>query len=144
MSKTSQLIGTWEADYERTVWSLQRNFGSKHPKTIDYASLEVRLIERYASETLTIFYDEFCGVTPYRAVVEDDESVVIDVEPSMLNKQRLFHVHFVNPNLYWLAVHYDWGCIYPEFFRRLSDPLSDLELRDYARRKIIKSSAGSE
>ena len=141
MSAILQLIGTWESDYERTVWELQRNFGSKHPKTIDYESHEFRLVEHYAADKLTICYDEFCEVTPYRVVAEDADSVVIDVEPSTLNKQRLFHVHFLNPNLYWLAVHHDWGCVYREFFRRLENPLSDSELRDYALRKIVKSSA---
>ena len=138
---SSQLIGFWESDYERTVWELKRNFGQKHPKVIDYASQEFRLVEHYADDKLTICYDEFCDVTPYRAVAEDTDSVVIDVEPSMLNKQRLFHVHFLNQNLFWLAVHYDWGCVYREFFHRLEKPLSDSELRDYALRKIIKPSA---
>ena len=137
----SPLIGTWESDYERTVWELQRNFGPQHPKTVDYASHELRLVERYDDDKLTICYDEFCDVTPYRVVAEDADSVVIDVEPSMLNKQRLFHVHFLNPNLYWLAVHLDWGCVYREFFRRLEYPLSDSEIRDYALHKIIKPPA---
>lgn len=144
---SSPLIGTWESDYERTVWELQRNFGPKHPKTMDYESHEFRLVERYTSDTLTSWYDDFCEVKTYRIAAEDADSVVIDVEPSTFDIQRgiprLFHHHFLNPNLYWLAVHYDWGCIYPEFFRRVSEPLSDSELRNYALRKIIKSSADS-
>lgn len=52
----------------------------------------------------------------WRILACDEFSLVSEVETTWVNKQPLWHVHFLSENCYWVTVDLDWGFIYREFF----------------------------
>lgn len=114
-------LGTWVSDYDRTLWELRRNFGAKHFKTLDYASHDFPLILHNDEQIVHYYYRDITCQAAYRMLAQDEESIIIEVQPSELNQQKLFHIHFINSSLYWVAVHMDWGLVYREFFTRMKD-----------------------
>jgi hypothetical protein len=144
MNPASELAGVWESDNERTVWELRRTLGPRHEKTLDFQSHRFRLIMHYTPDLVIYYYQDIICAARYRAIAEDECSVMVEVEPSQLNAQKLFHIHFLGPSTYWVTVHLDWGLIYREFFRRLPDHLTDSELRTYALRELPDHPVGHE
>jgi hypothetical protein len=115
------ILGTWISDYQRTLWELRRNFGPKHFKVLDYASHDFPLILHYDGQVTHYYYRDMTCKAACRIVAHDEESVMIEVQPSELNQQKLYHIHFLSPTLYWVAVLLDWGFVYREFFTRMTD-----------------------
>ena len=68
----------------------------------------------------------------YRAIAEDGDSLISEVEPTELNEQKLWHTHFIDADSYWVTVDLDWGLCYREFFRRIAGKLNDEQLEAYA------------
>ncbi len=118
---TKSILGTWISDYQRTLWELQRNFGSKHFKSLDYASHNFPLVMHYDEQAVHYYYRDMTCQAAYRILAHDEESVVTEVQPSDLNQQKLYNIHFLSPSLYWVSVHLDWGLLYREFFTRTPD-----------------------
>ena len=133
-----ELIGTWISDNQRTLWELRRTLGPQHEKTIDYASHRFPLIMHNSPDLVTYYYRDITCQARYRAVAEDDHSVMIEVEPSELNEQRLFHIHFLSASLYWVTVNMDWGLVYREYFERMLGEPDDEVLRIYANAPLFQ------
>jgi hypothetical protein len=119
MSLASKLLGTWESDHDRTLWELRRTLGPNHAKTEEYFRHRDTLVLHRANDLVTYHYRDMTCVARYRILAEDENSVVTEVEPCDLNQQRLWHIHVVTPDCYWVTVDLDWGLIYREFFKRL-------------------------
>ena len=128
----NKFVGTWISDNTRTLWELRRTLGPRHAKTIEYSFHAFPLLMNYSPDLVTYYYRDIICRARYRAVAEDEHSVMIEVEPSELNEQRLFHIHFVSASLYWVTVHTDWGLVYREYFERMFGDPGDEVRRIYA------------
>jgi len=115
------LMGSWESDWERTLWELQRTLGDSHPKTREYGSDTSRLILCYSTRETTYYFRDMVCTASHEILAEDEHSLVTRVVPCDLNEQRLWHLHFLDGRNYWVSVDLDWGLTYREFFRKLPD-----------------------
>jgi hypothetical protein len=136
---TSRIRGTWESDHDKTLWELMQTLGKGHPKTIEYASNPSTLILDYGEEFVTYYFRDMVCQSFHRIIAEDEHTIMTEVEPCDLNKQELWHIHFLDSNTYWVTVDLDWGITYREFFRRLSTAEANGNLMNRAMRSWKQS-----
>ena len=119
---SNPLYGTWRSDKKKTLAELKRHLHPGHPKLREYASRRFLLHLRYTPKYIYYRYRTETLRAPHKIIARDDHSLVTEVEPTWVNEQRLWHIHFLSETCYWVIVDLDWGFIYREFFTKIRSP----------------------
>ena len=115
------IFGMWVNDAERTLAEIKRHLRPDHPKIKEFDSPERRspLLISYKPDALLYNYRDEQVRARWRVLACDEFTLVSEVEPTWINDQPLWHIHFLSENCYWVTVDTDWGFIYREFFTKI-------------------------
>ncbi len=114
------IYGTWQNDTERTLAEIKRHARPNHPKIREFDAPEnwIPLSITYSTDSVLYAYRGERVSARWRILACDEFSLVSEVETTWVNKQPLWHIHFLSENCYWVTVDLDWGFIYREFFAK--------------------------
>ena len=124
MKLPEAIFGTWQNDRDRTLTELKRHLRPDHPKFSQLASPDhfFPLTISYTPNLVCYTYRGDQTQAEWRILAHDECTLVSEVEPCWANEQRLWQIHFLSENCYWVSVDLDWGFVYREFFIRVSAP----------------------
>lgn len=124
LSLPEAIFGTWQSDRDRTMTELKRHLRPDHQRLKELASPDYSfpLTICHTPELVYYTYRGDKAQAKWRILAHDESTLASEVEPCWANEQRLWHVHFLSENCYWVTVDLDWGFVYREFFNRVSVP----------------------